>query len=143
VTCLCRQHTRRCDWEDFDGCEEFLDEVQRKGAKLGKRMIYEKKKEMREKYLKEPPGWILRTIKRELNFFVLCRNETVDDLHDQHDTTLAYWRQNYREYSSVRVWDTFYFDLLGKSFESRHALQAWCVARMKQLHDLVYLKEQR
>jgi hypothetical protein len=78
VTCLCQKHTRHCDWEDFDGCEEFLDEVQRKGAKLGKRMIYEKKKEMREKYLKEPPGWILRTIKRELNFFVLCRNEMVD-----------------------------------------------------------------
>jgi hypothetical protein len=27
-------------------------------------MIYEKKKEMCEKYLKEPPGWILGTIKR-------------------------------------------------------------------------------
>jgi hypothetical protein len=48
----------------FEGREEFLNEVQRKGAKFGKRMVYEKKKEMREKYLKEPPGWILRTIKR-------------------------------------------------------------------------------
>jgi hypothetical protein len=28
------------------GRKEFLDEVRRKGAKLGKRMIYEKKKEM-------------------------------------------------------------------------------------------------
>jgi hypothetical protein len=40
----CHQHTRRCDWEEFDGREEFLDEVQRKGAQLGKRMVYEKKK---------------------------------------------------------------------------------------------------
>jgi hypothetical protein len=64
VTCLCRQHTRRSDWEDFNGRKQFLDEVQRKGAKLGKRMIYEKKKEMCEKYLKEPSGWILGTIKR-------------------------------------------------------------------------------
>jgi hypothetical protein len=35
-------------WEEFDGREEFFDEVRRKGAKLGKRMVYEKKKEMRE-----------------------------------------------------------------------------------------------
>jgi hypothetical protein len=35
-----------------DGREEFLDEVRRKGAKLGKRMVYEKKLEMQEKYLK-------------------------------------------------------------------------------------------
>jgi hypothetical protein len=30
-------------------------------------MMYERKQEMREKYLKVPPGWILGTIKRELN----------------------------------------------------------------------------
>jgi hypothetical protein len=66
-------------------------------------MVFEKKKEMREKYLKEPPGWILETIKRELNLFELCSNETVDDLHDQHDTTLAYWRQNRQKYPSVCV----------------------------------------
>jgi hypothetical protein len=67
----------------------------------------------------------------------------VDNLHDQHDTTMAYWRQNRREYHSVRVWDTFYFNLLGKSFDSRHELRAWCVARMKQLHDPMYIEEQR
>jgi hypothetical protein len=55
-------------------------------------MVFEKKKEMREKYLKEPPGWIHGIIKRELNFFELCGNETMDDLHDQHNTALAYWR---------------------------------------------------
>jgi hypothetical protein len=33
----------------FDVCEEFLDEVRRKGVNLGKRMVYEKKKEMRGK----------------------------------------------------------------------------------------------
>jgi hypothetical protein len=31
-------------------------------------MVYEKKKKMCEKYLKMPPGWILGTIKKELNF---------------------------------------------------------------------------
>jgi hypothetical protein len=30
-------------------------------------MMYERNQEMREKYLKVPPGWILGTIKRELN----------------------------------------------------------------------------
>jgi hypothetical protein len=59
VACLCQQHTRHCDWEEFDSREEFLDEVRRKGAQLDKRMVYEKKKKIREKYLKEPPGWIL------------------------------------------------------------------------------------
>jgi hypothetical protein len=53
MTYLYRQHTRRCDWEDFDGREEFLDVVRRKGVKLGKRMLFGKKK-IREKYLKEP-----------------------------------------------------------------------------------------
>jgi hypothetical protein len=42
-----------------------------------------------KKYLKEPPGWILGTIKRELNLFELCGNEMADDLHDQHNITLA------------------------------------------------------
>jgi hypothetical protein len=28
-------------------------------VKLGKRMVYEKKKEIQEKYLKMPLGWIL------------------------------------------------------------------------------------
>jgi hypothetical protein len=29
-------------------------------------MVYERKKEMREVYLKEPSGWILHTIMRDL-----------------------------------------------------------------------------
>jgi hypothetical protein len=45
-------------------------------VKLGKRMTFEKK-EIREKNLKEPPGWILGIIKRELNLFDLCHNEMV------------------------------------------------------------------
>jgi hypothetical protein len=61
------QHTRRCDWETFEGHEDFFEQVQRKGDKLGKMMMYERKQEMREKYLKVPPSWILGTIKRELN----------------------------------------------------------------------------
>jgi hypothetical protein len=38
-----RQHTRRCDWEMFEGREEFHDQVQRKRAKLDKGMMYERK----------------------------------------------------------------------------------------------------
>jgi hypothetical protein len=45
---------------------------------------------MREKYLKVSPRWILETIKRELNFFE--QDGTVDDLQDEHDKALAYWR---------------------------------------------------
>jgi hypothetical protein len=72
------------------------NEVQRKGVNLDKRMVYEKKKEMREKIFMEPPGWILGTLKRELNLFELCGNETVDDFHDQHDKAPVYWRQNHQ-----------------------------------------------
>jgi hypothetical protein len=45
---------------------------------------------MREKYLKEPQGWILRTIKRDFNLFELSGNETLEDLQDQHEIALAY-----------------------------------------------------
>jgi hypothetical protein len=38
------------------------------------------------------------TIKREFNLFKLCSNETLDDLHYQHDMTLTYWRKNRRQY---------------------------------------------
>jgi hypothetical protein len=47
-----RRHTRRYNWEMFEGREKFLDQVQRKGHKLGKRTMYERKQQMREKYLK-------------------------------------------------------------------------------------------
>jgi hypothetical protein len=89
MTCICCQHTRWSDWETFKGQEEFLDEVQRKEDRLDKRMVY-KKKEMREKYFKEPLGWILGTIKSELNLFNLSCNETLEDLQDHHDTALEY-----------------------------------------------------
>jgi hypothetical protein len=59
-----RQHTRRCDWKTFEDCEEFLDQVQSKGDKLDKRMMYERKQHIREKYLKVSPSWILGIIKR-------------------------------------------------------------------------------
>jgi hypothetical protein len=32
----------------FKGCEKFFEQVQRKGDKLGKMMMYERKQEMRE-----------------------------------------------------------------------------------------------
>jgi hypothetical protein len=53
-------------------------------------MMYERKQHMREKHLKVPSGWILRTIKRELNLFE--HDGTLDDLHDEHDKALAYLR---------------------------------------------------
>jgi hypothetical protein len=77
---------------------------------------------MREKHLMQPPHWILGTIKRELNLFKLCSNETLDNLHRQHDTALAYWRKNRRQYPPEEVCDTYYFDLLRMIFESRHEL---------------------
>jgi hypothetical protein len=85
-----RQHARRCDLEMLEGHEEFLDQVQRKGDKLSKRMMYERKQQIREKHLKVPLDWILGTIKRELNLFE--HDGTLDDLHDEHDKALAYWR---------------------------------------------------
>jgi hypothetical protein len=83
-------------------------------VKLGKRMIYEKK-EMREKYLKEPPVWILETIKRELNLYAFD-DDMLEDLQDCHETALSYWRQNHRQYPPQRLCDKCYFDLLHKSF---------------------------
>jgi hypothetical protein len=105
-------------------------------------MVYERKQQMREKHLKQPLHWILRTIKRELNLFKLCGNEMLNDLHHRHDTALAYWRKNRRQYPPEGVWDKYYFDLLCKTFESRHELWAWCEVREKQLKDHVYLEEQ-
>jgi hypothetical protein len=73
---------------------------------------YERKQEMREKYLQVPPGWILGTIKRELN---ASGGDMLEDRHDHHEMALAYWRQNRRQYPLARLWDIFYYDLLFKS----------------------------
>jgi hypothetical protein len=78
-------------------------------------MVYEKKKEMCEKYLKMPPGWILGTIKRELNLYASDDN-MLEDLQDHSKMVLAYQRQNHRQYPPVGLWDIFYYDLLRKSF---------------------------
>jgi hypothetical protein len=124
----------------FEGHEEFLDQVQRKGDKLGKRIMYERKQQMCQKHLKVPPSWILGTINRELN---LCEHDgTLDNLHDDHDKALAYWRQNCRQYPLEGVWDKYYYDLLHKCFKLRHKLRAWCETREKQLKDPVYIEEQ-
>jgi hypothetical protein len=71
-------------------------------VKLGKRMVYEKKKEPWEKYLKMPPGWIVGTICRELNLYVF-NGDTTEDSQDLHETALAYWRHNHRQYPPARV----------------------------------------
>jgi hypothetical protein len=67
-------------------------------------MVYEKKKEMRKKYLKMSPDWILGTIKRELNLYA-SGDDTLEDLQDYTEMALAYWRQNRRQYPPVRLWD--------------------------------------
>jgi hypothetical protein len=43
------------------------------------------------KYLKMPPGWILGTIKGELNLYV-SYGDTLEDMQDHTETALAYWR---------------------------------------------------
>jgi hypothetical protein len=90
-------------------------------------MMYERKQEMRKKYLKVPPGWILGTIKRELN---APGGDTSEDWQDRQEMALTYWRQNHRQYPLAWLWDTFYYDLLFKSFESRYELQDWCKTRL-------------
>jgi hypothetical protein len=102
-------------------------------------MMYERKQEMREKYLKVPPGWILGIIKRELN---ASDGDTSEDRHDRHEVPLAYWRQSCRQYPPARLWDIFYYDLIFNSFESRYELWDWCKVRLQQLNDLVYYEEQ-
>jgi hypothetical protein len=133
------QHTRRCDWEMFEDREEFLEQLQRKGDKFGKRMMYARKQEIRKKHLKVSPGWILGTIKRELN---ASDSDMLEDWQDHHETALTYWRQNRRQYPPARLWDLFYYDLLFKSFESRYELWDWCKARLQQLNDPIYYEEQ-
>jgi hypothetical protein len=122
------QHTRRCDWEMFEGREEYLEQVQRKGDKLGMMMMYERKQEMRKKYLKVLLGWILGTIKRELN---APGDDTSEDQQDHHEMVLAYRRQNCQQYPPAWLWDIFYYDLLFKSFESRYELRDWCKVRLQ------------
>jgi hypothetical protein len=104
-------------------------------------MVCEKKKEMREKYLKMPPDWILGIIKRWLNLYA-SDSDTLEDLQDHTEMGLAYWRQNRRQYPPTRLWDIFYYDLLRKSFESRYELREWCKARLQQLNNHVYVDEQ-
>jgi hypothetical protein len=103
-------------------------------------MMHERKQEMREKYFNVPPGWILGTIKRELN---ASDGDTSEDRHDRHEMALAYWRQNRRQYPPARLWDIFYYDLLFKSFGSRYELRDWCKVRLQQPNDPVYYEEQR
>jgi hypothetical protein len=50
-------------------------------------MLHERKEQMRQKCLKEPPRWIIGTILNDLN---LSEWSDVDDLHERHETTLTY-----------------------------------------------------
>jgi hypothetical protein len=89
------QHTRRCDWETFEGREDFFEQVRRKGDKLEKMMMYERKQEMCKKYLNVSPSWILGTIKRELNA------SGGDTSEDRHDVTRWPWHTADRTVDSI------------------------------------------
>jgi hypothetical protein len=88
------------------------------------------------------PGWILGTIKRELNLYA-PDDDMLEDLQDHTETALTYWRQNRGQYPPARLWDIFYYDLLRKYFKPRYELRDWCKTRLHQLNDLVYIEEQR
>jgi hypothetical protein len=61
--------------------------IEKEISLTGGGFVKESNRCMHQKYLKVPPGWILGTIKRELN---LCEHDgTLDDVHDK---ALAYWR---------------------------------------------------
>jgi hypothetical protein len=142
VTCLCWQHVRRCEWETLECREEFLDEAWRKGAKLGKRMVHEKRKKCVKNIWSSPRvGFLIQL--REWNLSDTIENPSLDELHDHQDITLAYWRQNHGQYPPEQVWGIFRLDLLNKSFKTKHELWAWCVTRVKQLKDPMYCEEQR
>jgi hypothetical protein len=79
---------------------------------------------------------------KELNLSDATGSPSLDELHDRWDTTLAYLRQNRNQYPPVQVWHIFRLDLLNQSFEMRQELRASCVARVKQLKDLMYHEEQ-
>jgi hypothetical protein len=81
------QHTQQCEWETFEGREKFLAEVQRKGPKLGKKMVDERKEEMRRKHLKIPPDWIVFTILNDLN---LPTYNGIEELREQKEMSLAH-----------------------------------------------------
>jgi hypothetical protein len=103
-------------------------------------MVYEKKSEMQEKHLKVPPGWILGTIKQELE---ASGGDMSGDCQGHQEIAPAYWRQNCRQYPPTWFWDILYYDLLKKSFDSRYDLRDWCKARLQKLNDPVYVEEQR
>jgi hypothetical protein len=81
-----------CEWETFEVHEKFLDEVRRKRVEVVKKMVFERKKGMCEKYLKEHPGC---TIMRELNPpDTIVAIESLDAYRDCRETVVAYWTQN-------------------------------------------------
>jgi hypothetical protein len=59
---------------------------------LAREWFMKKQKKCVKKYLIEPLGWILCTIKRELNLSDLTRNPSLEELHYHHNMALAYWR---------------------------------------------------
>jgi len=112
--------------------------VNKRGSAEGQKMIRQKKREIREKYLKMPPNWITGTIRRELNLPF-----TNDTWHESAETALQYWRQNRKKFPPPCVWEVLRRDLDYKSFGTRKELWSWCVARVKQLKDPVYIEEER
>jgi hypothetical protein len=93
-----RQHTRRCDWETFENHEKFLDQVQRKWDKLGKRMMYERKQQMHEKYLKVQPRWFLGQLRESW----ICFTDATMELWTTYTmSTIRPWRTGDRTISNI------------------------------------------
>jgi hypothetical protein len=88
MTCVFSwQHTQQCEWETFEGHETFLAKVQRKGPKLGKKMVDERKEEMWRKHLNIPMDWIVFTILNDLN---LPPYDRIEELREQKEMSLAH-----------------------------------------------------
>jgi hypothetical protein len=68
-------------------------------------MVYEKKK-MREKIFEDAIELDYWDNQERVEFFV-SGGDTLEDLQDCTETTLAYWRQNHRQYPPARLWDIF------------------------------------
>jgi hypothetical protein len=58
----------------------FLMRFEGKGRSLTREWFMKIRRECVKFFLNEPPGWILGTIKSELNLFELSGNETLEDL---------------------------------------------------------------
>ncbi|TVU10989.1 hypothetical protein EJB05_44547, partial [Eragrostis curvula] len=80
-------NTIRCDWETFEGREEFLKEARKRGSEYYKNALAKRRSQIRHKYLTTPPSFIYKTICSELN--VECHPFVEDS-----EVVIEHWRRN-------------------------------------------------